>query len=78
MRFYFEPPAPRKTKSSARRLLVRCPATAKLTSVGEISDAALWDDAPKKSDSPKKSGRFTCPHCQGVHSWVKKDVLLAR
>jgi hypothetical protein len=72
MRFYFEPPAPRKTKSSARRLLVRCPTTAKLTAVGEIVDAALWEEGRGKS------GRFTCPHCEKVHSWVKKDVLLAR
>ena len=72
MRFYFEPPAPRKTKSAIRRLLVRCPTTAKLTAVGETIDVAVWESAQRKS------GRFTCPHCQRVHSWVKKDVVLAR
>jgi hypothetical protein len=72
MRFYFEPPAPRKAKSTIRRLLVRCPATAKLAPVGETIDEALWDR------TPKKSGSFTCPHCNRVHAWAKKDVLLAR
>ena len=72
MRFYFEPPAPRKAKSTIRRLLVRCPVTAKLAPVGETIDEALWDR------TPKKSGRFTCPHCNRVHAWAKKDVLLAR
>jgi len=72
MRFYFEPPAPRKAKSTLRRLLVRCPTTAKLAPIGEPVEEAAW------ASFPKKSGRFTCPHCQRVHSWAKKDVLLAR
>jgi hypothetical protein len=74
MRFYFEPPAPRKTKSTIRRLLVRCPSTAKLTATGETVDETLWTTETK----PKRSGRFTCPHCKKVHSWASKDVLLAR
>ena len=72
MRFYFEPPAPRKAKSTLRRLLVRCPSTAKLAPIGEPVEEATWASATKKS------GRFTCPHCNRVHSWAKKDVLLAR
>ena len=72
MRFYFEPPAPKKAKNTLRRLLVRCPSTSKLAPVGETIEEALWESAPKRS------GRFTCPHCNRVHTWVKKDVVLAR
>lgn len=72
MRFYFEPPAPRKTKSTIRRLLVRCPTTAKLTPTGQTIDETAW------AKVTKRSGRFTCPHCKRVHTWAKKDVLLAR
>lgn len=71
--FYFQPPStPRKTPSTMRRLLVRCPATAKLVATGEIIESSLWET------TAKKSGKFTCPHCAKVHSWVKADVILTR
>jgi hypothetical protein len=27
---------------------------------------------------PLKNHKLTCPHCQQVHAWTKKDVVLAR
>jgi hypothetical protein len=72
MRFYFEPPAPKKKPNTIRRLLVRCPKTAKLAPTGETIDEKLW------ADVTKRTGRFTCPHCKEVHTWAKKDVLQAR
>jgi len=72
-RFYFNPPAaPRKAPSTLRRLLVRCPATSKLIATGESIEEPLWEGIATKA------GTFTCPHCTKVHSWVKKDVILAR
>ena len=49
-----------------KRILVRCPATAKLTATGQTVETKL-----KESKTP-------CPHCQGTHAWTKKDVVLAR
>ena len=72
MRFYFDPPSPRKAKSTMRRLLVRCPATAKLAATGETVDESTW------ASVTRRSGRFSCPHCKRIHTWAKKDVLLAR
>lgn len=72
MRFYFDPPAPRKKPNTLRRLLVRCPTTAKLAATGQTIDENLWKGVTRRS------GRFTCPHCKRVHAWAKKDVLLAR
>jgi hypothetical protein len=71
---FFGTPAVRKTKTGPviKRLLVRCPATAKLATTGQTIDEQLW--AAAKVKTPK----FTCPHCQQVHSWTKKDVVLAR
>jgi len=73
MRFYFEPPSPpKKPASTIRRLLVRCPSTSKLVATGQTIDEQLW------AGTPRRTGKFTCPHCNRVHSWVKKDVVLAR
>ena len=72
MHFYFEPPPPRKAVSTIKRLLVRCPATAKLVPTGETIEEQLW------ADTSRKAGKLTCPHCRGVHAWAKKDVILAR
>jgi hypothetical protein len=73
MRFYFDPPTPpRKAASTMRRLLVRCPSTSKLVETGQTCEEHLW------AGTPKKSGKFTCPHCKRPHSWAKKDVVLAR
>lgn len=72
MRFYFEPPAPRKAVNTIKRLLVRCPATAKLVVTGQTIDEQLW------AALATRSGKVTCPHCGDKHSWAKKDVVLAR
>ena len=55
-----------------KRLLVRCPATAKLTPTGKTIDELKWADAKVKSQ------KVDCPHCDQVHIWNKKDVVLAR
>ena len=55
-----------------KRILVRCPATAKLTATGLTIDEDLYADATLKNH------KLTCPHCQQVHAWTKKDVVLAR
>jgi hypothetical protein len=61
-----------KTGPIIKRLLVRCPSTAKLTPSGQTIKEELWADAKIKSS------KMTCPHCQQVHTWTKKDVVLAR
>src|SRR5438045_7477455 len=70
---FFGTPMVRKVKTGPviKRLLVRCPATAKLAVTGQTIDEQLW--AAAKVKTPK----LTCPHCQQVHSWRKKDVVLA-
>lgn len=55
-----------------KRILVRCPSTAKLTNTGRTVLESAWEGT--KLDRP----RITCPHCHAVHSWTKKDVVLAR
>ena len=71
--FYFGAPTPpRKPASTLRRLLIRCPATSKLVPTGQTVEEPLW------AETKQKSGKSACPHCNRVHSWVKKDVLLAR
>jgi hypothetical protein len=74
MRYYFEKPRPRKASNgvSIKRLLVRCPSTSKLTATGQTIDEQLW------TTTKLKAAKLTCPHCQQVHSWTKKDVVLAR
>ncbi len=55
-----------------KRILVRCPTTAKLAVTGLTIDEASFETARFKN--PK----VTCPHCLAVHVWTKKDVVLAR
>jgi hypothetical protein len=73
MKFFTSTAAPReKTGPVIKRLLVRCPSTAKLTPTGQTIEEQLWADAKVKTQ------KVTCPHCHQVHSWTKKDVVLAR
>jgi hypothetical protein len=74
MRYYFDKPRPRKTRINAgiKRLLVRCPATAKLAPTGQTIEEELW------LVTKVKASKLACPHCRQVHSWTKKDVVLAR
>jgi hypothetical protein len=71
---FFATASPRKVKNGPviKRLLVRCPSTAKLTPTGQNIEEQLL--AAAKVKTPK----CTCPHCRQVHSWTKKDVVLAR
>lgn len=55
-----------------KRILVRCPSTAKLTPTGQVVEEETWAEAKMK---PTK---VSCQHCQTVHEWTKKDVVLAR
>ncbi len=55
-----------------KRILVRCPATAKLTATGQTVEEESW------GDTKLKEHKTPCPHCQGTHAWTKKDVVLAR
>ena len=74
MRFYFDPPRPAKPARGAniKSLLVRCPATSRLTDTGQTIDEQLWPTAKVKSQ------KVNCLHCGSVHSWTKKDVVLGR
>jgi hypothetical protein len=60
------------TGLAIKRILVRCPSTGKLTPTGKTINEARWNDAKLKRP------RLICPHCRQVHSWTKKDVVLAR
>ena len=55
-----------------KRILVRCPSTAKLTATGQVVEEEAWAATKLK---PKK---INCQHCNSVHAWTKKDVVLAR
>jgi hypothetical protein len=55
-----------------KRILVRCPATSKLTATGQTVDEEAWEQ------TKLKESKVPCPHCQGTHAWTKKDVVLAR
>ena len=66
------PAANEKKTPMIKRILVRCPATAKLTATGLTIDEDLYADATLKNH------KLSCPHCQQVHAWTKKDVVLAR
>jgi hypothetical protein len=55
-----------------KRVLVRCPATGKLSPTGQTINEALWAKAKFKP------ARSTCPHCGEKHSWKKADAVLAR
>jgi hypothetical protein len=74
MRYYFDKPLPRKIHKGPviKRLLVRCPATAKLAATGQTVEEELW------AVTKLKSTKFNCPHCQQTHTWNKQDVVLAR
>ncbi|HAF03279.1 MAG TPA: hypothetical protein DCO65_10630 [Spartobacteria bacterium] len=72
MNFFGAPTAPKAKGPVIKRLLIRCPSTAKLTPSGQTIREELWAAAKIKS------GKMTCPHCQRVHTWTKKDVVLAR
>ena len=72
MKFFMTTTPKVKTGPIIKRLLVRCPSTAKLTPSGQTIKEELWAGAKIKSH------KLTCPHCQQVHTWTKKDVVLAR
>lgn len=74
MRYYFGKPRPRTLQANAhtKRLLVRCPETARLAETGQTIEEEDWVATKLRSD------RLICPHCQKVHIWTKKDVVLAR
>ncbi|MEP6602945.1 MAG: hypothetical protein ABJB69_03255 [Spartobacteria bacterium] len=73
MQFFMTRTAPKPSNGPViKRLLVRCPSTAKLTPSGQTINEALWEKAKIKSH------KMTCPHCRQVHTWTKKDVVLAR
>ena len=55
-----------------KRILVRCPETARLTATGQTVEEESWDRTKLKEN------KAICPHCQGKHAWTKKDVVLAR
>ncbi len=55
-----------------KRILVRCPSTAKLTPTGQTVEEETW------AESKLKPRKVTCQHCNNVHAWTKKDVVLAR
>ena len=55
-----------------KRILIRCPSTAKLAPTGLTIEESRFETAQWKN--PKVS----CPYCQRVHIWTKKDVVLAR
>ena len=70
---FFATTAPKETKRPIiKRILVRCPSTAKLTPTGKTIEESLWAAAKVKNH------KLTCPHCLQVHTWTKKDVVLAR
>jgi hypothetical protein len=62
-----------KAKGPAvKRILVRCPSTAKLTVTGQTVREELWPAAKIKNN------KLSCSHCGRIHVWTKKDVVLAR
>ena len=73
MKFFMTTTVPKEQKGPIiKRILVRCPSTAKLTPTGKTIEESLWAAAKIKSS------KFSCPHCRQVHTWTKKDVVLAR
>ncbi|MDB6147701.1 MAG: hypothetical protein JWO45_1365 [Spartobacteria bacterium] len=73
MEFFARSVTPKaKTGPVIKRLLVRCPSTAKLTPTGQTIEERLWEAAKVKAS------KVNCPHCQQVHRWTKKDIVLAR
>ena len=73
MRMFLSRRAPKAQKGPViKRLLIRCPSTAKLTPSGQTIDESLWTAVKVKNH------KISCPHCRQVHTWTKKDVVLAR
>ena len=64
--------APKARGPIIKRILIRCPSTAKLTPSGQTIREDLWAKAKVKSN------KLNCPHCGQSHTWSKKDVVLAR
>jgi len=71
-RFFFDPPRRTKARLNLKSLLVRCPATSKLTDTGRTIEEKRWQTATVKTQ------KVTCAHCGAVHVWTKKDVVLGR
>ncbi len=63
--------APKKP-NVIKRILVRCPSTARLTATGLTIEESAFEK------TKFKVAKINCPHCDSVHSWTKKDVILAR
>jgi len=55
-----------------KRILIRCPATAKLMITGLTTEASEFSGL-KVTDS-----KLTCNHCGDVHAWTEGNVVLAR
>lgn len=55
-----------------KRILVRCPSTAKLTPTGQTVEEDAW------GDTKLAATKVSCPHCSGSHPLKKADVVLAR
>jgi len=73
MKFFMTTTVPKEQKGPIiKRILVRCPSTAKLTPTGKTIEESLWAAAKVKNH------KLSCPHCLQVHTWTKKDVVLAR
>ena len=60
------------SRAVIKRILVRCPLTKKLNVTGLVFE----EDAFVAADL--KPGRVACSHCGEIHSWKKKEVILAR
>jgi hypothetical protein len=73
-RFFFDPPRRPKAKGAVNMkiLLVRCPATSKLTDTGRTIEENLWKTVKVRTQ------KFTCVHCGKIHTWAKRDVILGR
>ena len=63
-------PSNNRRRTVIKRILVRCPSTGRLAPTGKTVEEAAWDNHQAKSP------RLTCPHCDEVHNWTKKDVVL--
>ena len=72
-RFIFEPPRrPKKVGPILKSLLVRCPATSKLTDTGQTVEEKSWPTTIVKTQ------KLACTHCGQAHNWTKADVVLGR
>jgi aspartate carbamoyltransferase regulatory subunit len=73
MKFFASTTRP-KTKNGPviKRLLVRCPSTSRLTETGQTIEEQRW------ATTKVKTQKFNCAYCGQVHTWTKKDVVLAR